>query len=140
MSNCTRPLCSIRSHLHGEFAKSLGYLPRFCDTAMRHRLNDKELMHNYTFLNDQSNVYSNRKKCIEIFRNMLFSINTENNYELKKLKVLYLFTMVSTPVCRLLKRENAVFSEAVLEAYYRALGQCQDDIDFANQMIFNYRM
>jgi hypothetical protein len=139
MSNCTRPHCSIRSHLHGEFAKSLGYLPKFCDIAMCHRLNDKELMHNYTFLNDQSNVYSNRKRCIEIFRNMLFSINTENNFELKKLKVLYLFTMASTPVCRLLKRENLRFAESVRNAYYRALDECHDD-DFVNQMIFNYRM
>ena len=140
MSTCTRTHCAIRSHRHGDFAKSLGYLPKFCDIAICNRLNDKELLDNYIFLTDQKNVYSERKKCLKIFRDMLCSIDQESSKELKKLKILYLFTMVSTPVCRYFKRENAVFAEAVNAAYYRALVQCNDDDDFVNQMIFNYRM
>lgn len=140
MNTCIRPHCAIRSHRHGEFAKSLRYLPKFCEIALRYPINDRELIDNYDFLLDLSNLYSDKTKCLDIFRNMLISIEKEKNFELKKLKVLYLFTMVSTPICRILKRENVIFANAVTDAYYRALQQCSDDNDFVTQMIMNYRI
>ena len=148
MRICTRPHCAIRSHHHNlhhypsesgyTFAKLFKYLPKICDIALCYPLNNQELIDNYNFL-----LYSNRydmdkMKCINIFDNMLKSINKETNLELKKLLILYLFTMISTPVGRILRIKRADVSEAIHSAYYRMLS-CDDDY-FKTQIIINYRM
>lgn len=145
--HCTRPHCAIRSHHHHDlrsyetgytFAKLFKYLPKLCDIATCYPLNDKELIDNYNFLLDSTHYDLDKLKCVNIFFNMLNSVNNEMNLELKKLLILYLFTMISTPVGRILRIERANISEAIHSAYYRMLS-CDDDY-FKTQIIINYRM
>ncbi len=140
MKACVRPNCAIRSHGHElsdlNFARLHKYLPKFCDIADRYPLNNKELHDNYNYLLKSERL---DKKCVEILRDMLIPLETEKNFELKKLRVLYVFSMCSTPVLSSVRIVSPKLADAIKSAYYRMLRQCYDDEEFITQIIFNYR-
>jgi len=145
MKSCIRPHCAIRSHNHDlsentlTFAKLHNYLPKFCDIADRYPLNNKELINNYNFLL-KSYDENTKREYLDIFINLLKSIDEETILELKRLRILYLFTMVSTPSAMLLRIINPELAEAIRSSYYRMLREAYDDEDFITQIIYNYRM
>ena len=69
---------------------------------------------------------------------MLKFIEQELDLDLRKLLVLYLFTMLNTPCGRKLKASRLEVEYAITESYNRTL-LIEDNI-FVNQMIINYRM
>jgi len=145
MKICSRPHCAIRSHHHTlqkleTFAQKLKYPPKFCDISTRCPINDKDLIDDYNFLLDDSNYCksSESRSCGGIFLKMLNFIEKELDLDLRKLLILYLFTMLNTPFGRKLKASRLDAEYAITEAYNRAL--LSEDNIFVNQMIINYRM
>ena len=137
---CFRPHCAIRSHYHEllkplTFAEKLGYLPKFCDVANKYFLNNEKLFEDYDFL-IKPECLLEEKKCVNIIFNMLRLVNKEKNEELKKLRILYLFTMVSTPfwiyTTYVNKSHRLLYS--IKDAYHRML-KC-DDVEFVDQILF----
>jgi hypothetical protein len=143
--DCTRIHCAIRSHNHSyndkTFAEYLGYLPYFCDMSKKYKLNDREMIENYISLSDSFNSEFNNHKCVNIITNMISNIEAEKtDKDLKKLRILYLFSIVSTPVAKGIIKKKVSLAEAVKNSYDRMLTQAYDDVNFVNQIIYNYRM
>ena len=145
MKTCSRPHCAIRSHKHEDdiavapitFAKYHNYLPKFCDIAERHVLNNQELIDNYIYLTNDVVPYKNLS---QIIKNMLDDFYKEQNYEVRKLKALYVYTMISSPAIVRLRKTYLRLDEVIDGTYNRMLLEGKNDKDFINQLIFNYRM
>jgi hypothetical protein len=141
MKPCIRPHCAIRSHNHERmtFAKYHNYLPKFCDIANRYSLDDKDLIKKYVSLTDCT-IEKSQMNCVQMFRDMLSDIEAEiKGSELKKLRILYLFTIISSPVGTLLRIKNPKLADIIDETYQRLLIEGKNDKEFITQIVFIYR-
>lgn len=137
---CPRPHCAIRSHRHEllktppTFAEKLGYLPQFCDVAKKYSLNNEQLFEDYNFLIHKSCLLKGNR-CVSIILKMLRLIHDEENVELRKLRIMYLFTMVATPfwIHAANGNRHQRLLDAIQGAYNRVL-EC-DDVDFVGQIV-----
>jgi len=130
---CTRPHCAIRSHdhYHKTFAEYLNYSQHFCDVSKKYNLNDKD------FINIYKSYKNNIVKSVAIIRDFLISIETEKDIELKKLKVLYIFSLVETSGFQRLTEKNKVLYDSIRECYNRILNETKDEL-FIEQLLRIY--
>ena len=134
--SCSRPHCAIRSHNHVEdtrtFAEFLNYLPHFWTISRRYDLDNKNLIKTYKYFSYSDNV--SKEEIIEFIKDILDKINNETkDVELKKLRVLYLYSMLSTRnLNKIIKQSPKLFS-AVNDAFNRAIIGAEDEL-FSEQM------
>jgi hypothetical protein len=134
--SCSRPHCAIRSHNHVEdartFAEFLNYLPHFWTISRRYNLDNKKLIKTYKYFDYSDNV--SKEEIIEFIKDILDKINNETkDIELKKLRILYLYSILSTRnPNKIIKQSPKLFS-AVNDAFNRAIIGLKDEL-FSEQM------
>ena len=134
--SCSRPHCAIRSHNHVEntqtLAEFLNYLPHFWTISRRYNLDNKNLIKTYKYFAYSDKV--NKEEIVEFIKDMLDKINNEHkDIELKKLRVLYLYSILSTRnPNKFIKQCPKLFS-AVSIGFSRAIIGAEDEL-FSEQM------
>jgi hypothetical protein len=134
---CTRPHCAIRSHNHeirGQtFAEFLNYLPHFWTISRRYNLDDKKLIKTYKYFEHSDNI--KMEEFLEVIKVMADAINNENkDIELKKLQILYLYSILSTKNINEIVKEYPKLIYAVKDAFNRILIESKDEL-FIEQMV-----
>lgn len=134
--SCSRPHCAIRSHNHIEdtrtFAEFLNYLPHFWTISRRYDLDNKNLIKTYKYFDYSDNV--SKDEIVRFIKDILDKINNETkDIELKKLRVLYLYSILSTRNSNKIIKQSPKLFSAVNEAFSRAIIGAEDEL-FSEQM------
>ena len=134
--SCSRSHCAIRSHNHVEdtrtFAEFLNYLPHFWTISRRYKLDNKNLIKTYKYFAYSDNVSKDEIK--EFIKDISDKINNETkDIELKKLRVLYLYSILSTRNPNKFIRQFPELFSAVNNAFSRVILDAKDDL-FSEQM------
>jgi len=134
--SCSRPHCAIRCHNHDikgtqTFAEFLNYLPHFWTISRRYNLDDKNLIKTYKYFSSNK---ASKGEIITFIKDILSKINNETkDIELKKIQVLYLYSMLYTPdLNKFIKQSEKLFL-AVKDAFSRAIIDVKDEL-FSEQM------
>lgn len=139
--SCSRPHCAIRSHNHEiverldtqTFAEFLNYLPHFWTISRRYNLEDKKLIKTYKYFAYSDNI--KKEEFLEVITSMADKIINENkDIELKKLQILYLYSILATKNINKIVKAYPKLISAVKDAFSRMLIESKDEL-FIEQMV-----
>jgi hypothetical protein len=115
MPICLRPHCAIRSHHHDiTFADFLQLSPHNCELAKTIKVNDnKGFIDDFMFLSASWPGNSEIKKCVSIIRNRIAEIENEKCLISKRLRIIYLFSLVETRKIKILRKMYNILDETI---------------------------
>jgi len=119
MPICLRPHCAIRSHHHDDitFADFLQLSPHHCELAKTKtsiKVNDnKGFIDDFMFLSASWPGNSEIKKCVSIIRNRIAEIENEKCLISKRLRIIYLFSLVETRKIKILRKMYNILDETI---------------------------
>lgn len=118
------------------FAELLQYSQHFCDIAKTSYFDDKSLIEDYIILfNDVGCVNLNYYLCSKIIKDLLIKADDQMIKNDRKLGILYIYSMLRTPIAQFALKNYEKFNKAVKEKYNEFLNESIDDLHFVNQMM-----
>jgi hypothetical protein len=115
MPICVRPHCAIRSHHHDiTFADFLKLSPYHCDLAKtKTSIDNKGFIDDFMFLSASWSGNTEIKKCVSIIRNRIAEIENEKCLISKRLRIIYLFSLVETHKIKIIRKMYNILDETI---------------------------
>jgi len=117
------------------FAELLQYSQHFCDIAKNSYFDDKSLIEDYMVLFNVGCVNVNYYLCTKIIKDLIIKADDQIIENDRKLGILYVYSMLRTPIAQFVLKNYEKFNKAVHEKYNQFLNESIDDLHFVNQMM-----
>jgi hypothetical protein len=125
------------------FAELLGYSQHFCDIALKTNYYDDKFLiddYNFLFIGPDTNcsncsTYSYKKFiCTKILKPLMIKTDSSTVLDIKKLGILYIFSMLRTPIGQSVLKSHKLFNKTVNEKYKQFLDEAKYDLHFVEQL------
>jgi len=113
----------------------LQYSQHFCDIAKNSYFDDNSLIEDYIVLFNVGCVNVNYYLCTKIIKDLIIKADDQIIENDRKLGILYVYSMLRTPIAQFVLKNYEKFNKAVEKKYNQFLNQSIDDLHFVNQMM-----
>jgi hypothetical protein len=117
------------------FAELLQYSQHFCDIAKSSYFDDKSLIKDYMVLFNDGGCNIKYYLCTKIIKDLLVHADDQIIENDRKLGILYIYSMLRTPIAQFVLKNYEKFNKAVEKKYNQFLIESIDDLHFVNQMM-----